>query len=367
MLPFSSNTSLEIPTSIFIHSMEKSGYGRDGIFRSLRPPLVFPKDHNLSMISFLFRNSSSYPNRLAIVDAESSETVSYSQLKASAIRVSNGLLQLGIKKNDVVLIFAPNSIQFSICFIGIIAIGAIATTCNPVFTVSELTKQVNDAKPKLVITVAELWDKAKNLNLPAMLLEQKIPPEISSRSKIYCFDDLINMAGNESGPEFPIVGVNQNDTATLLYSSGTTGASKGVILTHRNFIASSLMITMDQTMRGETNCVFLNFLPMFHVFGLACITYAQLQKGNTIVSMPRFNLEKALWAVEKYKVTDLWVVPPVVLALAKQSVVKKYDLSSVKHVGSGAAPLGRELMEECAKNIPSAVVLQVPCRLHMFC
>lgn len=337
--------------------MEKSGYGRDGIFRSLRPPLVFPKDPNLSMISFLFRNSCSYPNRLAIVDAESSDSVSYSQLKASAIRVSNGLIQLGIEKNDVVLIFAPNSVQFSVCFIGIIAIGAIVTTCNPVYTVSELTKQVKDAKPKLVISVAELWDKVKDLNIPTVLLDQQIPSAIHS-SKILCFNDLMNMAGDKSGSEFPIVGVKQSDTAALLYSSGTTGASKGVILTHRNFITSSLMITMDQTFRGEEHGVYLNFLPMFHVFGLACITYAQLQKGNSIVSMPKFNLEKALWAVEKYKVTDMWVVPPVVLALAKQSVVKKYNLSSVKRVGSGAAPLGKELMEECANNIPSAVVLQ---------
>lgn len=346
--------------------MEKSGYGRDGIFRSLRPPLVFPKDPNLSMISFLFRNSCFYPNRLAIVDAESSDSVSYSQLKASAIRVSNGLIQLGIEKNDVVLIFAPNSVQFSVCFIGIIAIGAIVTTCNPVYTVSELTKQVKDAKPKLVISVAELWDKVKDLNIPTVLLDQQIPSAIHS-SKILCFNDLMNMAGDKSGSEFPIVGVKQSDTAALLYSSGTTGASKGVILTHRNFITSSLMITMDQTFRGEEHGVYLNFLPMFHVFGLACITYAQLQKGNSIVSMPKFNLEKALWAVEKYKVTDMWVVPPVVLALAKQSVVKKYNLSSVKRVGSGAAPLGKELMEECANNIPSAVVLQVPCfRLYMF-
>ncbi|KAG6607161.1 4-coumarate--CoA ligase-like 7 [Cucurbita argyrosperma subsp. argyrosperma] len=337
--------------------MEKSGYGRDGIFRSLRPPIVFPRDPNLSVASFLFRNSSSYPNRLAIVDAESSDSVSYSQLKASAIKISNGLLQLGIEKNDVVMIFAPNSVEFSICFIGIVAIGAIVTTCNPVYMVSELTKQVRDAKPKLMISVVELWDKVKDLNIPTVLLDQQIPSEIQS-SKILCFNDLINMAGDKSGSEFPIVGVKQSDTAALLYSSGTTGASKGVILTHRNFITSSLMITLDQKTNGDENGTYLNFLPMFHVFGLVCITCAQLQRGNTIVSMPKFNLEKALWAVEKYKVTDLWVVPPVVLALAKQSVVKKYNLSSLKHIGSGAAPLGKELMDECANNIPSAVVLQ---------
>ncbi|PRQ33419.1 putative 4-coumarate--CoA ligase [Rosa chinensis] len=97
---------------------------------------------------------------------------------------------------------------------------------------------------------------------------------------------------------------------------------------------------------------------MFHVSGLAIITYAQLRKGNAVISMSRFNLEKILMTVEKYKVTHLWVVPPIILALSKDSVVKKYNLSSLKHIGSGAAHLGKELMEECAKIIPQGVVAQ---------
>lgn len=337
--------------------MEKSGYGRDGIFRSLRPPLVLPRDPNLTMASFLFRNSSSYPHKPALTDADSSETLSFSQLKLMVIKVAHGLLHLGIKKNDVVLIFAPNSIQFPICFLGIIAIGAIATTSNPLYTVSELSKQVKDCNPKLVITVPELWEKVKAFNLPTVILGPKASSsQIESSSRIVGFHDLVESSGPVS--DFPSVNVKQTDTAALLYSSGTTGMSKGVILTHRNFIASSLMITMDQELAGEMHHVFLCVLPMFHVFGLAVITYSQLRKGNAVISMARFNLEKILMAVEKYKVTHLWVVPPIILALSKDSVVKKYNLSSLKHIGSGAAPLGKELMEECAKIIPQGVVFQ---------
>ncbi|XP_062014927.1 probable CoA ligase CCL7 [Rosa rugosa] len=337
--------------------MEKSGYGRDGVFRSLRPPLVLPRDPNLTMVSFLFKNSSSYPHKPALIDAESSETLSFSQLKSVVIKVAHGLIHLGIKKNDVVLIFAPNSIQFPICFLGIIAIGAIATTSNPLYTVSELSKQVKDSNPKLVITVPELWEKVKGLNLPAVILGPKgSSSQIESSSRIVGFHDLVQLSGPVS--DFPSVNVKQTDTAALLYSSGTTGLSKGVILTHGNFIASSLMITQDQEVAGEMHHVFLCVLPMFHVFGLAVITYAQLRKGNAVISMSRFNLEKILMTVEKFKVTHLWVVPPIILALSKDSVVKKYSLSSLKHIGSGAAPLGKELMEECAKIIPQGVVAQ---------
>ncbi|XP_059430522.1 probable CoA ligase CCL7 [Corylus avellana] len=333
--------------------MEKSGYGRDGIFRSLRPPLVLPKDPNLSMVTFLFRNSSSYPHKPALIDADSSQTLSFSHFKSTVARISRAFLRLGITKNDVVLIFAPNSIQFPLCFLGIVAVGAIATTANPLYTVRELARQVKDSNPKLIITVPELWDKVKDFNLPAVFLGSN---HSSSFSNVIHFDALVELGG--SGSDFPDSNVKQNDTAVLLYSSGTTGTSKGVILTHRNFIAASLMLTMDQELSGEAHNVVLCVLPMFHVFGLAVIVYSQLQIGSAVVSMGRFELEKILKTVERYRVSHFWVVPPIILALAKNSVVKKYDLSSLRHVSSGAAPLGKDLMEECARNIPQATITQ---------
>jgi 4-coumarate--CoA ligase len=180
---------------------------------------------------------------------------------------------------------------------------------------------------------------------------------LESGSRITSFDSLVGLGGSNS--QFPSSNVKQSDISTLLYSSGTTGVSKGVILTHGNFIAASLMVTMDQAMAGEMHDVFLCFLPMFHVFGLAVITYSQLQMGNAVVSMGKFEFEMVLKTIEKHRVTDMWVVPPVVLALAKQDMVKKYDISSLRNIGSGAAPLGKDLMKECAKNLPDTIISQV--------
>lgn len=340
--------------------MEKSGYGRDGIYRSLRPRLVLPRDPNLSMVNFLFQNSSSCQSKLALIEADSGESLTYSQFKSILIKVSHGFHHLGIHKHDVVLIYSPNSIHFPICFLGVIALGAIATTVNPAYTVNELSKQVKDSNPKLVITLPELWDKVKVFNLPAVILGSK--ENLSSNSKIVTFQELIELSGSAS--EFLDVSIKQTDIAALLYSSGTTGTSKGVILTHGNFIAASLMINMDQNLAGEKGNVYLCVLPMFHVFGLAVILYTQLKRGNTLVSMRKFDFELVLRSVEKYRVTDLWIVPPIVLALAKQSLVKKFDLSSLKLIGSGAAPLGKELIEACARNFPRAVVIQVN---HLYC
>ncbi|TYG88126.1 hypothetical protein ES288_A13G270100v1 [Gossypium darwinii] len=339
--------------------MEKSGYGRDGIFRSLRPPLLLPKEPNLSMVSFLFRNIGSYPEKPALIDSDSDETLTFSQSKSTVIKLSHGFLNLGINKNDRVLIFAPNSIQFPLCFFAVTSIGAIATTANPIYTINELSKQVKDSNPKLVVTVPELFDKVKDFNLPVILLGPKRnrqPFDVKNVPKILSFHDLLDLAGDVK--EFPHVSVKQTDMAALLYSSGTTGISKGVVLTHGNFIAAALMVTMDQELAGDIHRVFLCVLPMFHVFGLAVIVYSQLQKGNALVSMSKFDFGLLLKNVEKYKATHLWVVPPIVLAMAKQSIVKKFDLSSVREIGSGAAPLGKELMEECARNFPQAVVMQ---------
>ncbi|KAI4385473.1 hypothetical protein MLD38_003495 [Melastoma candidum] len=335
--------------------MEKSGYGRDGIYRSLRPPVSLPADQNTSMVSFLFRGSHSYPDKPALIDADTLDSLSFSQLKSLVISLAHGLSRLGIRKNDVVLIFSPNSIRFPVSFLAVASLGAVATTANPLYTSLELSKQVKDSNPKLVVTVPELWDKVEGLNLPAVILRGDAS-RVTSGSRVLGWDDLVRLGEGRSG--FPDVEVRQGDTATLLYSSGTTGLSKGVILTHGNFIAASSAVTSDAMMAGEKHNVYLCVLPMFHVFGLLVILYSQLQMGNAVVSMSRFELDSVLKTVEKCRITHLWVVPPIVLALAKQSVVKKYDLSSLREIGSGAAPLGKETMEDCSRNFPQASVIQ---------
>lgn len=339
--------------------MEKSGYGADGIYRSLRPPLVLPSDQNLSMVSFLFRNISQHPEKPALVDANSGRTLAFSQLKSQVSKVSHGLMhQLGVREKDVVLIFSPNSVEFPLCFFGIVAIGAVATTANPSYTVSELSKQVKDCSPKLIVTVPMLLDKVKGFNLPVLLLgpEHANFERNKSRTGITFFRDLVRNSGSLN---LDSVSIKQSDEAALLYSSGTTGISKGVVLTHRNFIAAAKMAASDQDAAGEMHNVFLCVLPLFHVFGLLVITYSQLLRGNVVVIMEKFDLDMTLKNVEKYEVTHLRVVPPILLAMAKNSLVKKYNLKSLKLIGSGAAPLGKELMEECAKNFPHAVVTQV--------
>lgn len=334
--------------------MERSGYGRDGVYRSLRHPLIIPANPNLSMVSFLVRNVSSYQNKVALIDAESGETLRFAQLKSMVAKVAHGFTRLGVKKGDVVMILAPNSINYALSFLGIVGLGAVVMTANPGCSESEVIRQVRECKPKLVVTVTELWEKVKGLDLGVVNLGRREDSGGVEGAREVCFDELVD--GSEK-TEMPRVGIKQSDIAAVLYTSGTSGDSKGVVLSHRNFIAEALMMVGDQDFEGEMHNVFLIVKPLFHVFGLATLLYAQLQRGNAVVIMERFDMEMMLRAVEKYRVTHMWVVPPIMLALAKHRGMK-YDLSSLKQVGSGGAPLRKEVMAEFAKCVPQAKVLQ---------
>src|SRR5262249_47272450 len=141
----------------------------------------------------------------------------------------------------------------------------------------------------------------------------------------------------------------KNDLVALPYSSGTTGLAKGVMLTHYNLVAN--MCQMDGLDYFHRNDTLLCVLPLFHIYGLVVVLNMGLHLGATIVIMPRFDLEQFLGLIQKYRVTLSHIVPPIVLKLAKEPTVSNYDLSSLKMVFSGAAPLGAELSRECMERV----------------
>jgi acyl-CoA synthetase (AMP-forming)/AMP-acid ligase II len=154
----------------------------------------------------------------------------------------------------------------------------------------------------------------------------------------------------ESDPAVPSVEIDpKNDLVALPYSSGTTGTAKGVMLTHYNLVAN--MCQMDGLDYFHQDDILICVLPLFHIYGLVVVLNMGLHLGATIVTMPRFDLEQFLSMIQKYRVTLAHIVPPVVLKLAKDPVVDRYDLSSLKMIFSGAAPLGADLTRECMQRI----------------
>ncbi|PAN51540.1 hypothetical protein PAHAL_9G601300 [Panicum hallii] len=338
-----------------------AGYGADGVYRSPRPAVRIESDPGLSLTDLVFRRADACPSALALADAATGQALTFSAFRSAVLTMAVALTsRAGVRPGDVVLLLAPNCVLYPVCFFAVTALGAVATTANPLYTPREIAKQVTDSRAKLAITVSELLPKIAELRLPTILLDGDAASATASMppgASVTLYSDLI--AGAQE-TEYRRPPTKQSDTAALLYSSGTTGASKGVILTHRNFISAAPMITADQDAHGEGPNVFLCFLPMFHIFGLSVIIFAQMQRGNAVVamSMPRFDMDFVMAAVQRHRVTHLFCVPPVMIALAKIGRAGKYDLSSLRFIGSGAAPLGKDVMEVVARNFPDAIIGQ---------
>jgi len=142
------------------------------------------------------------------------------------------------------------------------------------------------------------------------------------------------------------------DLAFLVYSSGTTGLPKGVMLSHRNIVADLLLINGSVgNWYSSGKDKMLGVLPFFHIYGLTGLVQQPLHRGIELVVMPAFNMEVFLETIQKHKITFIYVAPPVIVRLARDSLVDRYDLSSVRMITSGAAPLTRELVDAVHKRL----------------
>ncbi|XP_057820940.2 probable CoA ligase CCL5 [Cryptomeria japonica] len=331
-----------------------SGYcNANSIYYSKRKPLYLPQDEYLNLPAFLSQQP--HTGKIAFIDSTTGYEITFPQLWQSARSLAAGLTEMGIKKGDVILLLSPNSVYFPIICMAIMSVGGIVTTTNPLNTSTEITKQARDSSAVLAFVTSELVNKLADANLPLVLI-----------SKIPGFSQKTTINGCSSATRFlvdlmatdpakaPNVRIKQDDTATLLYSSGTTGLSKGVISTHRNLISMACVFTKPSTC---SNC-FLCTVPMFHIYGLAAFACGLLATGSTIVVLSKFELGEMLGAIEKYRVTYLPLVPPILLALTKTEIARKYDLKSLHSVLCGAAPLSKELTEEFISRFPSITLMQ---------
>ena len=315
--------------------------------KSTSPDVAIP---DVSVAEYTLRHAARLGDKPALIDGPTGRTITYRQLADGVRRAAAGLHARGLRKGEVLAIYSPNVPEYAIAMLAVASLGGITTTANPLYTADELAKQLKDSRARFLVTVPPFLDKASEA------------AKASGVEEVFVFgtaDGARPFAGLlQAGDQPPAVRIDPaRDIVVLPYSSGTTGLPKGVMLTHRNLVANLCQCEGMQNFEafGERD-VTMAVLPFFHIYGMVVILMLGLAGGGTIVIMPRFDLMDFLGLVQKYKATILPLVPPIVLGLVKHPAVAQFDLSTVRLVFSGAAPLGEEMAKELSAKLGCPVV-----------
>lgn len=313
------------------------------IFTSPYAPVTIPEQ---PLSTVVLAGAAQHGDKPALIDGPTGRTLTYRQVVEGVRRVAAGLAMRGFGQGMVCAIYSPNIPEYPIAFHAVASLGGISTTINPLYTVDELVYHLKDSGARYLITVPAFLDKAQEAATQVDLAEIFVFGEAPGATP---FADLLKSEGDP--PAVPIQP--HDDLVALPYSSGTTGLAKGVMLTHYNLVAN--MTQIDEAIPLTAADVLIAILPFYHIYALELILNRALACGTTIVVMPRFDLEQFLRLIQDYGVTQAFVAPPIVLALAKQPLVEQFDLSKLRLVMSGAAPLGAEVAQACADRLHCVV------------
>ena len=297
-----------------------------------------------SITECVFASAAERADEVAITDGASS-SYTFSELHAAVRSLGGGLSSRGVGPGTTVAILAPNVCEYAIVFHGIALAGGTVTTINPTYGPEEVRHQLTDAGASWIVTIPMFLETARTASEGTGVEQIVVMGEA---------EGAIPLA-SLFGPPIDQVPVDYAEHVVVLpYSSGTTGLPKGVMLTHRNLVAN--IAQMEYTFVPTDGEVALAVLPFFHIYGMQVLMNMLLAFGVRVVTMPRFDMVRALELVQEQRITRFFAVPPMVLGLAKHPVVDDFDLSSVKQIFSGAAPLGADLAAAAAARVGCEVV-----------
>ncbi|GJJ68704.1 4-coumarate--CoA ligase [Entomortierella parvispora] len=320
------------------------------IYRSRVPDQPVPKTNAYTFaVSNPNKTPDSYP---VIVDAQTKQIITYGEWKRDTRRLATGLQRkLGFKRGDVLALFSFNQVDYSVALFAPLILGAITTTVNSAYTAQELAYQLKDAGASTMVAHPELLSVAiEGASMVGMPRERIFLFGTEAKDGFLPYSTL--MPSLDQSREGQLVEVLEMDeqtakttTALICYSSGTTGKSKGVELSHTNVAVNAVqVVSFDGPVHPHDNVV-LSVLPMYHLYSLQLHLVCGIYTGTQSIVLQKFNFEEFLRAIQEFKIKTLNLVPPQVLLMVKSPLVDQYDLSSVIQMNVGAAPISKELIE----------------------
>ncbi|AET66556.1 acyl-CoA synthetase (AMP-forming)/AMP-acid ligase II [Desulfosporosinus orientis DSM 765] len=288
------------------------------------------------------------PDALAMIFSD--QRVTYRQFGDQVNRFAGALADIGIVKGDRVGLMGPNCPQWEIAFYALLKLGAIVVQTNPMYIEREIAYQMNDSGATTIIVLEMLYPRVKNIveetSLQRVIVFNFLAP-VQPSEGLFSYDELI-----KHDPVYPNVAINPiDDLAVLQYTGGTTGVSKGVMLTHYNLIANTLQVLEwdAKTQYGKERI--LTILPIFHVYGMTdCMNYAVTIAATQII-LPRFDVDQVLETIRVHKPTFFPGAPTMFMAINSHPRVAEYreSLVAIRSCTSGSAPLPLEVAQKFAK------------------
>lgn len=298
------------------------------------------------------------PNELAgFQNAITKERVNWADVKKYSTYISTALVKkYGLREGQTVSLFSQNTVWYPVAMFAGLRVGAKISGASPAYNAEEMTFALKTADAKFLMTTPGSMEiasqSAEAAGLPksnVFLLEGELPGYTTVQELIKIGQSY---GENSQVPAFKIPpGKKNKDVCGFLsFSSGTTGLPKAVMISHQNVIAQCLQI---QQITPETQKKIMAVLPLFHITGLVHQMHLPILLNAEVVMLPQFTMEGMLDVVVEYKLSELLMVPPILIRLVRDPIVDNYDLSHVTRFSSGAAPLSEEIIQLLQKKFPN--------------
>jgi len=330
------------------------------------PNVNFPRE---PLYSILVNTVEKYPNSTAL--EYQGYKLTYRKLNELSNQFANGLISLGLKKGSKIAISLPNIPQFVFCFWGALKAGLTVVPCNPLYREREIEFQLKDSEVEAIVLLNNVYtqndfysgfEKARprlsNVkHVFVTSLTDYLPPikkqlagtvkKIQTVKKPDTID-LTSFLTNKLRNEPPVLSINpMEDLAVIQYTGGTTGTSKGAMLTHYNLVSNAIVLTIWQ--HGKNSNRMLGVTPFFHIYGLTVCMISPTYSGMEIVLLPSFHVKEVLEAISKHKITSFPGVSTMYVALINYPDLSRYSINSIRECVSGAAPLPVEVQRKFNK------------------